>query len=138
MLTSPVEDALLKIQQMNLEELRSQWQKAYSIAPPRRASRDFLIMSLAYHVQSKLLGGLSRETRRRLRMTEKTGTAAPRLKEGAQLVREWDGRTCCVTVTADGFLYEGEVYRSLSSVAHAITGTKWSGPAFFGLRQEKR
>jgi hypothetical protein len=65
-------------------------------------------------------------------------SAEPRLKPGARLVREWRGRTNTVIVLDDGFEFEGRPYRSLTQVAHEITGARWSGPRFFGLKDRKR
>jgi hypothetical protein len=96
---------------------------------------------LAYEVQAKLLGGLSAATRKRLRrLAERradsghAARAAPRLKPGTRLLREWQGETHHVTVLEEGFDYRGERHASLSVIARLITGTRWSGPLFFGLR----
>ena len=88
------------------------------------------------------LGGVSPATRRRLRTLAQAGRGAseqgPPVRAGTRLVRAWRGRTYIVTVTDDGVVYDGVTYRSLSAVAHQITGAHWSGPRFFGLRPAAR
>jgi hypothetical protein len=101
---------------------------------------------IAYRLQELEHGGLSKATRRTLKtlakMVRTTGRVAPdpglALKPGARLVREWHGRTHTVTVKEDGFDYAGSSYSSLTKVALAITGARWSGPRFFGLVRDGR
>jgi hypothetical protein len=125
-------------------ELRKEWQRIYRGAALPRLSRDLLTRGIAYKIQEQAYGGLSQATRRRLatlaRTLEKAGAGAfdavPSLKPGATLVRDWHGETHRVEVLADdGFDYRGRRYRSLSKIAHLITGAHWSGPRFFGLAQ---
>jgi hypothetical protein len=105
-----------------------------------------LLRGIAYRLQVLEYGGLSKATRRKLKtlakMVQATGRVAPNLgvslKPGARLVREWRGRTHTVTVTEDGFNYAGTSYPSLTKVALAITGARWSGPRFFGLVRDGR
>jgi hypothetical protein len=93
-------------------------------------------------LQEEALGGLRPERQRRLRnIAEQAGrggkldlAAAPRLKPGTRLLREWQGRTHEVLVSDNGFVWQQARYRSLSQIARAITGTSWSGPVFFGLK----
>ena len=94
-----------------------------------------------YRIQEEAYGGLDRETRRRLREIaaaadrgERRPIGAAPLRPGTALTREWQGRTHAVNVLAQGFEYQGKPYRSLSEIARVITGTRWSGPKFFGLR----
>src|SRR5205823_9384167 len=108
-------------------------------------SRELLIRAVAYRMQEVALGGLRPEPQRQLRQIamelKHTGTAAkrfrPQLKPGTRLMREWQGRTYEVVVLDDGFSWQGTQYRSLSAIARKITGTAWSGPLFFGLRQNR-
>ncbi|NQV74182.1 DUF2924 domain-containing protein [bacterium] len=118
------------------------WEKAYGGPSPKGISRRLLEFSAAYQLQAKAFGGLKPTTRRKLRhmATGKKTTNAPVLQQlaktlqpGTRLVREWHGRTYSVEVTEDNFRCDGETYKSLSQVAHAITGARWSGPRFFGL-----
>ena len=129
----------------SLEDLRKEWRRLYRSEPPR-ISRDLLLRGIAYRLQELEHGGLSKATHRKLKTLAKmfrtTGRVAPdpgfALKPGARLVREWHGRTHTVTVTEDGFDYAGTSYSSLTKVARAITGARWSGPRFFGLVRDGR
>jgi hypothetical protein len=97
--------------------------------------------AIAYRVQEQVLGGLQPELRRQLRATAgrarhggEPALAAPRLKPGTKLLRDWQGHTHEVLVSDQGFVWQQVRYRSLSQIARAITGTRWSGPVFFGLK----
>jgi hypothetical protein len=100
--------------------------------------------SIAHRIQEKAYGGLSRPAQRLLDQAMKAFAAKPngkivlprRIKPGSVLVRQWKGRCPRVTVLADGFAYEGDVYSNLTGIAALITGTKWNGPRFFGLRSK--
>ena len=126
-----------------MQELRAEYRRLYRIAPPR-LSRDLMIRAVAYRIQEAEQGGLSGVAKRKLQSLSKAletnGRVAPnpgpRLKAGARLVREWHGRTHVVTVTDQGFTYEGQSYPSLTSIAREITGAAWSGPRFFGLARK--
>lgn len=119
------------------------WEKAYGHPPPKGISRRLLEYVAAYDLQSKVLGGLKPATRRKLSKIENSpansGSTSSQsdqrktLSAGSRLIREWHGRTYTVDVQESGFTYDGEKYASLSQVAHAITGARWSGPRFFGL-----
>ena len=133
---------MTEIQEMDLSALRDEWRRHYRASPPRRLSRDLLIRGIAYKLQEKTHGGLSKAMRRRLRTLAKafseTGRIVPvngtKIRLGTRLVREWQGRTHVVTATESGFDYDGEAYGSLTAIAQRITGAHWSGPRFFGLR----
>ena len=129
--------ALAAMEAMDLAALRRAWRRRQGILPPR-LSRDLLRRDLAYTLQEDAWGGVSHATRRRLQTLAKAGRGAaeqgPPVRAGTRLVRAWRGRTSLVTVTDDGVVYDGVTYRSLSAVAHQITGAHWSGPRFFGLR----
>lgn len=121
--------------------LSEMWRKLYGAAPPLRASRSLMIRAVAYRMQERALGGLSPATRRVLEgLGEGVSTrAAPReLRPGTLLVREWQGTSHQVVVTETGVIYRGQTYRSLSEVARVITGSRWSGPRFFGLNSHAR
>lgn len=126
-----------------MTELRAQWRQFCGTEPPR-LSRDLLIRALAYRLQERAQGGLSRASIRRLAELAREaqdGTEPPHstspLRPGATLVREWRGRTHLVTVTQTGFEYAGSRYGSLTQIARLITGAHWSGPRFFGLRRHR-
>ncbi len=117
------------------ESLITRWRVAYG-APPRKLSRALMEKALAYEIQCSAFGGLSGAAKRALRAAaaSKDGSTGPRsLNPGARLVREWNGTVHEVDVTGDGYVWQTKRYRSLTAIARAITGTKWSGPRFFGL-----
>ncbi len=124
-------------------ELKGEWRSLFDNEPPV-ASRKFLEARLAYRVQELAYGGLKPETVARLealanQIDGKTGTLRrtrqhQRPLVGTRLVREWQGIEHVVTVTRDGFEWQGRPYQSLSSVARALSGTRWNGWTFFGLR----
>jgi hypothetical protein len=126
------------------DELRIEWRRLYRSQPPR-LSRDLLIRAIAYRMQELRYGGLSKATSRKLAaLVQAPGSdetiapeSTPRIRAGARLVREWNGRTHTVTVEEDGFSYAGRNYRSLSAIAREITGARWSGPRFFGLTNKR-
>ena len=129
---------------LDLPALRQHWRKLYGSEPPVRMSRELLIQAIAYRIQERMFGGLSRGARTRLAGAQEAAAGARpsrarmehRVKPGTRFLREWQGLTYEVTATADGgFFYRDSTYRSLSEIARQITGTRWSGPAFFGLRQ---
>jgi hypothetical protein len=103
---------------------------------------------LAYRLQEQAFGGLKPAYKRRLRQLAESfeqnpsrivKTVSPaRIKPGTRLIRQWDGQTHQVTVAEEGFEYKGERYKSLSEIARLITGTRWSGPLFFGLKQSAK
>jgi hypothetical protein len=125
------------------EVLVDAWVEAYGRPPPKGISRRLLQYAAAYHLQARAFGGLSSSTRRKLDQAlqpPSNETAAPARAEraaplptGSRLVREWNGRVHTVDVVDSRFHYNGRSYRSLSEIARVITGTRWSGPRFFGL-----
>jgi hypothetical protein len=133
---------LQKLSALSGKDLKARYRSLYRSEPPPGLSRSLLVRALAYRLQEAVLGGLSRSTRRRLAQVAANGAAqlpaAPALScqpaPGTVLIREWHGIAYHVTVLEHGVRYGGEHYRSLSQVARLITGTRWSGPAFFGLR----
>lgn len=126
---------------LDREDLVARWQALYGVPPPRKISRQLLLQAVAYRLQEQAAGGLKPATRRYLEQVadsdNKQKTAAPvSAKPGTRLLREWHGVTYEVTVLDDGILFQGRKYRSLSEVARAITGVRWSGPLFFGLKKK--
>ncbi len=136
-------DRLAELETLSTAELRASWEQAFKRPTPKRASRDLLLRALAYHIQERAEGGLSKATRRRLaKLAGRNGEnrepiSQPNLllKSGSRLIREWHGVTHSVTVLDDGFDWRGNRYASLSQIAREITGARWSGPLFFGLRK---
>ncbi len=132
------------LRDLSPEALRAEWRRLYRTQPPR-LSPDMMMRAIAYRVQEIAYGGLSKATRRRLKMLAASmyddgnvpATTAPRLRPGTRLVREWRGRTHTVIVTETGFDYRGKTYPSLTHIAKVITRAHWSGPRFFGLVKPK-
>ena len=128
-------------------DLKRQWRDLFDSEPPP-FNRRYLESRLAYRIQELTYGGLNPETVKRLEQLGdelKAGTAPSRKRRqeglpinGTRLLRQWQGVEQIVTVTADGFEWHGRPYRSLSAIARAITGTRWNGWAFFGLRNHRR
>ena len=141
-----IERELAQLAQSPIAILRARWRAEFRCDPPPAFGPDLLRRSLAYRLQEGVYGGLSAATRRELdrlvAQIEKNPGARPslprRIKPGSVLARDWKGKSHRVTVLARGFEYEARHYESLSEVARLITGTRWNGPRFFGLRAESR
>jgi hypothetical protein len=120
---------------LSREDLIARWVALYGGAPPPRTSRSLMIRAVAYKMQERVYGGLSASTRRALADKSPTAktVAPPEARPGTVLLREWHGVTHQATVVEGGVLYRGKRHRSLSEVARVITGSRWSGPTFFGL-----
>lgn len=133
---------------MTKAELVEQWEQTFSAPPSARLRRELMIPLLAYRIQETAYGGLSHAARARLRalvlqrpvresgVTTQPGSALP--ASTARLLRSWRGEVHEVLVTAEGYVYRGELFQRLSPIARRITGVQWSGPAFFGTRQQGR
>jgi hypothetical protein len=125
-----------------IAQLRVRYRELFRADPPKAFGPDLLRRSIAHRIQEKAFGGLPRETQRLLDQLVRAAMAKPngrlklprRIKPGSELLRTWKGRSYRVMVTADGFAYDGKTFASLSEIASEITGTRWSGPRFFGLR----
>ncbi|HYM31291.1 MAG TPA: DUF2924 domain-containing protein [Candidatus Cybelea sp.] len=124
-------------------DLRSRWRQVFGQAPPHKASREILLLGLAYRLQEKASGGLTASTRQRLERLARTIRKDPdsalgnvvSIKPGTRLLRQWRGEQHEVTVLDDGFIWKGKRHASLSAIARTITGTRWNGWTFFGLKQ---
>ena len=130
---------------LNRADLVERWRRHHRGDPPKGISRRLLIRAIAYEMQARRYGSLKPATERRLR-TIADGTApgdqglrkaSPTLWPGARLVREWNGVSHVVEVVEGGYVWNGRRHRSLSAIARAITGARWSGPRFFGLTSGK-
>lgn len=122
------------LEPLSLVGLRAEWAKHYGTAPALR-SPDLLRLILAWRLQAKEQGGLDRATRRKLQRNGRVVAEGLDLGVGTKLKREWQGHLEEVLIERHGFSWKGTLYPSLSSVAQAITGTRWNGPRFFGLRK---
>ncbi len=133
---SEVAREIAGLAELDRESLITRWRAAYGAPPPRKLSRALLEKALAYEIQCGAFGDLSIATKRALRAAaaSKSGSTGPRpLNPGARLIREWNGVVHEVDVTGDRYIWQAQTYPSLTAIARAITGTKWSGPRFFGL-----
>ncbi len=125
-------------------DLTERWWQLYRTALPKGISRSLLIRAVAYRMQVKRYGGLKPALRRQLRKVADGGSAraaanlkTARIAPGMRLIREWNGSSHVVEVVEGGFVWNGARYGSLSAVARAITGARWSGPRFFGLESDE-
>ncbi|WP_377189756.1 DUF2924 domain-containing protein [Ruegeria meonggei] len=120
---------------MGRSDLVTLWQQLFNQPAPAMLSQPFLRRFIAFEMQSRRHGGLSRQVKAKLEKgsEKKPQPSRPALKPGGRLLREWNGVTHMVDVTGDGFTWNGRPYRSLSAIAREITGAHWSGPRFFGL-----
>ncbi len=124
----------LTLRQMSLEQLRQHWVQHCKGDLPQHSSRDLLLRGIVYQQEAATSAVAVRKAGRRLDTAlVAPGPILPRLSPGTVLVREWNGVPFAVTVTDDGFLWDGRRYASLSAVASAITGVHWNGPRFFKL-----
>ena len=153
-----VEREIAALDTLDIGALQSRWRDLYKVPPPFKVRSGFLRRAIAYRLQELVYGGLKPATRRELRrIAEEARLRRARsrvggspgagaddtveivrphrkaISPGTRLLREWNGRMESVEVTDDGFVWREKTYRRLSAVAVAITGTKWSGPKFFGL-----
>jgi hypothetical protein len=128
-------------------ELKVHWNAAYGTAAPVRMKRDLLRYAVAYRMQERALGGLKPAICRLLdRVADDAGARRPvkatlparKVGAGAVLLRQWGGVDHEVTVLEKGVLFRGKRHRSLSEVARVITGSRWSGPLFFGLKAQAK
>jgi hypothetical protein len=136
---------IARLRGLDVGELRARWHTALRRRAPPHLPRHLLFRILAYRLQADQLGDLDTDTRRLLdrigsgssyeidRLVADLNRPRTELRPGTLLTREWDGHLQRVMVLADGFSWNGKTYRSLSKVAFAMTGTRWSGPRFFGL-----
>jgi hypothetical protein len=140
---------LAALQEMSTEELKEKWRDLYGSDPPR-FKKSFIQKRLAYRIQELFYGGISSQAEKKLSEAarsdplctlgkkssvvmstfRRTGRIAP----GTRFVREWNDNRYEVIVRAEGFEYNGKIYRSLSAIASEITGTRWNGRVFFGLK----
>lgn len=145
-----VENEIEHLRGLDLKGLRARWQSVFQRRAPAHLTRHLLFAIIAYRLQADRFGDLDHPTKQVLDRTvgkeEEPAMSArlasfdqkrKELSPGTVLVREWDRQSHRVMVMADGFTWNGQTYESLSKVAFAITGTKWNGPRFFGLRDKE-
>lgn len=144
--TDPIPARLAALKATPTPALKDQWRELFESEPPA-FNRRYLESRLAYRIQELAYGGLKPETVKRLEMlgeqldggniTLRRIRADLKPIAGTKLIREWQGIEQTVTVLADGYEWQGRPYRSLSAVARAITGTRWNGWVFFGLKSQR-
>jgi len=136
-----------RLRELTPEELREQWRTLFGADPPPKLRSSLFVQAIAYLLQEKAFGGLKPSTLRLLeRIADDTAarrqvSPAPekiRVSGGTVLIREWHGTKHQVTVLKDGFLYRAKRFHSLSQIARTITGSRWSGPLFFGLKSSRK
>src|SRR5260221_8373442 len=145
-----LEHEIAHLRGLDLKGLRARWQSVFQRQAPAHLTRHLLFTVIAYRIQANRLGDLDHETKQVLDRTvarEARPAMSARLASfdqkrteltpGTVLVREWDRQSQRVMVMAEGFAWNGQTYDSLSKVAFAITGTRWNGPRFFGLRNRE-
>ena len=144
----PIPARLVALKTTPTSDLKQQWRELFDSEPPP-FNRRYLESRLAYRIQELAYGGLKPETIRRLERLGEELDGGDRKKRGirldrdrpitgTRLLREWQGTEQIVTVTANGFEWQGRPYQSLSAIARAITGTRWNGWVFFGLKNHRR
>ena len=137
-----VEAELERLPSTSIADLRKRYRELFRTEPPKAFGPDLLRRSIAHRIQEKAYGGLPLSHQRLLDQLVKSALAKPngrlelprRIKAGSELVRTWNRRTYRVMVLESGFVHDGKTFASLSEIASAITGTRWNGPRFFGLR----
>lgn len=142
----PIPARLAALKTTPTPDLKVQWRELFASEPPP-FNRQYLVTRLAYRIQELAYGGLKPETVRRLEKLGEDLDGGNPIKRrirtdikpitGTRLLREWQGVEHVVTVTADGFEWQGRPYQSLSSIARAITGSRWNGWVFFGLKNRR-
>jgi hypothetical protein len=143
-----LDNEIARLRGLDVADLRARWQTVFGRRAPPHLSRHLLFRILAYRLQADRLGDLDADSRRLLdrigagpsegidRVLADIKRTKTELRPGTLLTREWDGHLQRVMVLADGFSWNGTTYPSLSKVAFAITGSRWNGPRFFGLRDK--
>ena len=131
---------------LDARSLRDRWKELYGTKAPRCARPSLMVRAIAYKLQENAFGGLKSSVRRLLEKGAEDAFARrpikiqrrPKIGAGTVLLREWHGTTHQVTITEGAVQYRGKRYSSLSEVARIITGCRWSGPRFFGLKSTRK
>ena len=141
-MSTNVAERITGLQEMSKVARSSLWRELFGTAAPPRLRRELMVRILAHRIQEQASGGLKPSTCQRLHRlarsfenhSRRANAESPEIKPGTRLLRHWRDRTHVVTVVEQGYEYQGARYPSLSAIARQITGTRWSGPLFFGLK----
>lgn len=138
-LSNEISKQLESLGQQDRAALRALWQQLLGRSPSEELRKDIMVRVLAYKIQERAFGSARTGTRRRVRQlldkhVQNASGMPLRIKPGTRLIREWVGQLHNVIVAERGYEYQGRLYGSLSEIARLITGTRWSGPRFFGLK----
>jgi hypothetical protein len=141
----PIAKRLAALPQLSKTSLYDLWKQLFKASPSPKLRRDLMVPILAHRLQEQSFGSLKSAARTRLRQlgqaferdSDSTIPSAPQLRPGTRLVRQWRDQVHLVNVKTNGYEYQGARYQSLSEIARLITGTRWSGPLFFGIRNEQ-
>jgi hypothetical protein len=136
----PTTEILECLPSLDRADLLDLWKKNFGRPASPGLRRELMLPILAFRIQETIHGGLKPETKTKLHelISPRNSNSVQRFKSGTKLVREWKGKVHEVIVTTEGFEYQGEIYKSLSPIACHITGTHWSGPAFFGTKGKRK
>jgi hypothetical protein len=144
-MSQEVSSEVAKLPSFTRQQLLDLWLKLYGRAAPPGIRRELMVPFLGYRIQERAYGGLKAATRAQLlriarALENPTSTtewlSKPKIKAGTRILRQWRGEIHEIMVTESGYEYRAASYRSLSEIARKITGTRWSGPAFFGLKDK--
>jgi hypothetical protein len=141
----PIDQRLTALPKLTKTALRELWKELFNAPPPPQLRRHLMIPILAYRLQEQAFGSLRAASRGRLRQlarafennSDATVSSIPSVKPGTRLVRQWGDQVHLVNVEANAYEYQGARYQSLSEIARLITGTRWSGPLFFGIKSDQ-
>jgi len=133
--TASIQSSLAALEQMSYAQLVKSWQDTFYHPPPAKCGEALLRSALAWQIQAKQSDGFSASKLKGIRRSATSSVQTLNLSAGSRLVRVWQGDTHQVTVLEKGYEYSGQRWLSLSAIARAITGTRWSGPVFFGLKR---
>jgi len=133
--TASIQSSLAELDRMSYAQLVKSWQETFYHPPPAKCGEALLRGALAWQIQAKQSDGFLVSELNAIRRSATSSVQTLNLSAGSRLVRVWQGDTHQVTVLEKGFEYAGQHWISLSAIARAITGTRWSGPVFFGLKR---
>lgn len=145
MTDSPISKHLASLPKLGKPAVCNLWRQLFRKEPPPETRKDLMLRIVAHRLQEQEFGGLSEANCRRLRQLanifeadpDAVVSTRPRIKPGTRLVRQWKEQVHVVEVQAEGYAYRGSRYENLSEIARLITGTRWSGPLFFGLKAKE-